>query len=133
MDRHSNTKKHGMTRRRILGIALVAAIFVSGCFWGSHPAIAILNDLEFTVAISRCDGKNALDDPILISTGTQKVLHPGSPCVVSGPAERTGGVLNPGSYIGCLLVPSDSERSGVTLRASAADRNIGERACDEAP
>ena len=100
----------------------------------NHPAVTVVNDLDFTIAIFRCETKRALADPKLISPGQQKVIHPGAACIVSGPAGKEGflnGVLNPGPYIGCLLVPRDSERTqGITLQASDARADISESVCD---
>jgi hypothetical protein len=114
--------------------ATILLIVGLSCGRESGSALTIQNDFDFTIAISRCDGKNALDDPLLVSPGSNREIHAGTPCIISGPATKSGvggGILNPGSYIGCLLLPATSEGDQVTLRASSAVQTIGERACDE--
>jgi len=115
------------------GFLLCCALLGFGCF-SNHEPVTVVNDMEFQVAISRCESKDATADPVLIPARKSKVIRPGAACIVRGPAEKKGflnGVLDPGPYIGCLLIPADSAREGVRLAVSKAEKAITAALCDE--
>jgi hypothetical protein len=61
-------------------------------------------------------------------------IKPGPTCSVQGPTSKAGPfglATSNGPYIGCLVVPPDSEGEDVTLRVSAADPRISFSDCDQ--
>jgi hypothetical protein len=119
---------------------LTAATLVSGIFavlatvaCSAHEPVRVLNDLDFEVALVRCESKSIASGETYISPGEIRSIKAGATCPVQGPTSKGGPLgtakLN-GPYIGCLLIPDDAERDGVTLRVSQADRTVSFRTCD---
>src|SRR5437762_6431509 len=89
---------------------LYGSAFVLGHGCCSGTPVTVFNDLDFQVAYSRCETKDALVDPKFIGPGERKTIRPGTACPITGPARKTGllsGGLDEGRYLGCLLVPKD--------------------------
>jgi len=123
-------------RSRATRASFLLAILVVAACSGANAPVTVLNDLDFQIALSRCESKRALTDPILIAPGERKLIHPGSACPINGPAAKTGflgGVLDPGPYLGCLLIPKDSEKTKVTVSVSEVNRDISDSVCEETP
>lgn len=102
-----------------------------------HPGVRVVNDLDFSIALSRCESKSVSGaDPIFLSKGDEKVIHPGAACIVSGPTTRfgpAGSIRGEGPYVGCLDMPADADRAGVTIYVSTVQRDVGFTTCDAKP
>ncbi len=139
-----NTKKDSKLTSNGLGVirkhALMRAVEISAAVTGLallacslQEPIRILNDLEFEVALVRCESKSLATDEVYIPPGESRSVRPGTTCSVQGPP-RKGGLFGSaklnGPYIGCLSIPDDTKRSGITLRISEADPSVSFASCD---
>ena len=116
--------------------ALTMVLIVTAGCGKAHPGVTVLNDLEIPIAINpRCWSKSVSGaDPVFVSSGKSKVIHPGGACMIHGPTGRSGPFgLNhdEGPYIGCLAMPPDAERENVIVRVSAVRRELPWSTCDE--
>jgi hypothetical protein len=96
----------------------------------------VVNDLDYSIAINpRCWSKSVSGaDPVRVSAGGDKVIHPGAACMVHGPTKQTGPfgmAWTEGPYIGCLLMPADDQRESVSVPISSAREDISFSTCDE--
>ncbi len=118
----------------LAALALLAsgALLVAAC--GRGPAVKVVNDLDFEVALVRCESKSISGaDPIFVPAGKEKTIRSGTRCIVMGPTTRSGPFgMNHGEgpYMGCLALPADSERSGVKVYISTLDPNVSWDECD---
>ncbi len=116
----------------LLSLAL-SVLLVSGCHSAYWEKIAVRNDLDFEVALVRCESKSIFSDDIYIKPGEVSSLRSGMTCTVQGPSRKVGplgGARDNGPYVGCLLMPPNGERRGKEVLVSAADPEVDIGACD---
>ena len=107
------------------------ALLIAAC--GRAPGVRVVNDLDFEVALVRCESKSIVGDPVVIPKGKEQSVRAGDTCSIFGPTTRSGpfGMIHgDGPYMGCLPLPADSERSGVKVYISALDPEVGFDECD---
>ena len=105
-------------------------VFLAAVACSSREPIRIVNDLDFEVALVRCESKSITSHETYIPPGAVRSVKSGDTCPVQA-ADRCALIAKcPGRYIGCLAIPADSERAEVTLRVSQADPTVSFRTCD---
>jgi hypothetical protein len=111
---------------------LVVLVLVGSICSAGPPKIAVRNDLDFEIALIRCESKSIFGDDTYIKPSEVKSLRSAMTCMVLRPSRRVGflgGARDNGGYIGCLLMP-DGERKGKEVLVSDADPEIDDRVCD---
>ena len=92
---------------RRVSLLFLSALALSSCV-DKHEELAVFNDLEFDVALSRCVSEGITTDSVLLSSGETKSIRPGAACIIFGsaPAERTlGGSARPRTLLRLLEHP----------------------------
>ena len=114
-------------RRLWLGYALVFCMLFTACNEG--PSVTVVNDLDFEVALVRCEDKSIFADETYISPGKSKTVHSAPTCTVQGPTSRAGPfgtAKNNGPYVGCLVIPEGTVR----MKVSQATKDLSDKTCD---
>ncbi len=136
----AKTRKYdGFCLTRRLGGTIASSLLILACTvslaCAQPPGVRVTNDLDFSIALVRCPSKSVSGaDPIFISKGASKIIHPGAACIVTGPTFRfgpAGSLRGEGPYIGCLFMPDDADRASVTVYVSAVERDVGFADCDD--